>query len=257
MTAYRKLRAELLKRLKCSPQALSQRISTIRKHIGPFSTKEGVYIVAHEQGLDLSKYIGQETMAQVRAILSRKTHSPAPPPIPIRRSKKTALIKLNNELPRVDALLSTSLVEDARKMSGIYPTYYVLENSLRVVIIRILERKYGSDWWEKKVPVDPKRNVASRKSEEDKKPWTGKRGQHEIFYSDFKDLKSIIRANAADFKPIFMDLEWIAQKLTELENPRNIVAHHNPLDKNDIKRIEVFFADWIKLLGKKKQLIPA
>ena len=258
ISAYRKLRADLLKRLKCSPQAVSQRVSRIRKELGPLSSKEGVFVIAHEQGIDLSKYLDNEAVSRVREIIGRRAEKVSPFP---RRDKQVAkvnrvnLLNISGELPRVDALLSTSLAVDAGKMAKIYPMYYVLENSLRVVIMRVLGKKYGSNWWQAKVPREPQNNVDRRKNEEYKKPYHGKRGQHEIFYSDFKDLKSIIKANWTDFEPIFSDLEWISQKLSELETPRNIVAHHNPLDENDILRIKVFFTDWTKLLSEKKHLI--
>jgi hypothetical protein len=255
MGTYQDLRSELLKRLNCSRQALAQRVSKIRDKYGPMSFEDGTSIIAHNQGIDLSKYLDKDTVGRVRDILSRNTTNVVPLPRVKKQFDRTVHIKIGKEIPRVDVLLSTTLADDAGKMARIYPIYYVLENSLRVVIKRILEKKYGPNWWETRVPVDPKRRVADRKKEEDNKPWHGKRGQHEIFYSDFKDLKSIIRANARDFKPVFIDLEWITPKLSELEHPRNIVAHHNPMDSNDIKRIEVFFADWIKLLKEKKHLI--
>ena len=255
MATNRKLRAELLARLGCSPQALSQRAQIIKDNYGPMSTEEATYLIAHQQRFDLSKYIDADTVKRVRDILVRKTTGASPPMQLKKKNGKTAYIKISNDLPKVDVLLSTTLAEDAAKMARIYPIYYVIENSLRVVIKRILEKKHGVDWWESRVPVDPKRRVDGRKSEEDTKPWHGKRGQHEIFYSDFKDLKSIIRANAKDLAPIFVDLEWIAQKLSELEHPRNIVAHHNPMESNDIKRIEVFFEDWIRLLKEKRDLV--
>ncbi len=250
-----KLKAELLRRLECSPSALSHRVKIIKTNRGPMSTEEAVYLIAHEQRIDLSKYLEEDTVIRVREILSRKNSSTAPLPPAKKQYDKTVYIKIGKEIPRVDVLLSTALAEDAGKMARIYPIYYVLENSLRVVIMRILEKKYGANWWDTRVPVDPKRHFTERKNEEVNKPWHGKRGQHEIFYSDFKDLKSIIRANWEDFKPIFSDLEWITQKLSELEHPRNIVAHHNPMDSNDIKRIEVFFEDWKRLLKAKKHLI--
>ena len=255
MATNRKLRAELLGRLGCSPQALSQRAQVIKNDYGPMSTAEAIYLIAHQHRFDLSKYVDKDTVKQVGDILARKTTIVSPSTQVKKNNGNTAYIKISDDLPKVDVLLSTALAKDAAKMAKTYPIYYVIENSLRVVIKRILEKKYGADWWDSRVPTDPKRRVDGRKSEEATKPWHGKRGQHEIFYSDFKDLKSIINANREAFMPVFIDIEWILQKLSELEQPRNIVAHHNPMDPNDIKRIEVFFEDWIKLLRERKHLI--
>lgn len=255
MATNRKLRTELLTQLGCTASALSQRAQVIKKKYGPMSTEEAVYIIAHQHGFDLSRYVDAATVQRIRDILTRNPASESPPIRVKNKGGKTTYIKIGNDLPEVDVLLSTTLAEDAAKMARIYPIYYVLENSLRVTIKRVLDKKYGTGWWEKHVPTDPKNRVKGRKDDEVKKPWHCKRGQHEIFYSDFKDLKSIINANREVFAPIFLDLEWISQKLSELELPRNIVAHHNPLDSNDIKRIEVIFEDWKKLLREKRHLI--
>lgn len=255
MATNPKLRAELLSDLKCSPQALSQRANVVKSKYGPMSTEEAVYVIAHQHGYDLSKYVDADTVTRVREILSRNATS-APPPMRARsKGGRTTYVKISRDLPKVDLLLSTTLAEEAAKMAGIYPKYYVLENSFRVTIQRILDKKYGTGWWEAHVPTDPKNRVRDRKADEAKKPWNSKRGQREIFYSDFKDLKAIIDANREVFAPIFVDLVWLTQKMSELEHPRNIVAHHNPLDATEIKRIEVIFEDWVKLLKEKKDLI--
>ncbi len=152
-------------------------------------------------------------------------------------------------------MLSTSLAEDMKKMAQIYPLQYILENSFRVVIRKVLEKKHGVDWWESKVNKTTKDTVKGRKEKEVKQPWHGRRGQHEIYYSDFADLKGIIFKNWDDFKDVFPNQQWIFQKLDELEHPRNVIAHNNPLGKDDIKRIELYFSDWVNLLKQKKGAI--
>ena len=74
-------------------------------------------------------------------------------------------------------------------------------------------------------------------------------------YSEFTDLKNIISKNWEDFKNVFPSQQWIFQKLDELEHPRNVIAHNNPLGKDDTKRIELYFADWVSLLRLKRDLI--
>ena len=61
--------------------------------------------------------------------------------------------------------------------------------------------------------------------------------------------------NWDDFKCIFPSQAWISQKLKELEHPRNVLAHHNPLGPEDTQRIIYIFPDWTKLLELKKDLI--
>jgi hypothetical protein len=98
--------------------------------------------------------------------------------------------------------------------------------------------------------------VKGRKETENKKPWHGKRGQHEIFYSYFGDLKAIIEKNWPEFDNIFPTRLWITGRLDDLEHPRNVMAHHNPVDPSVIRRIEVYFDDWTKLITLRKNVIP-
>jgi len=255
MATNRKIRAELLKRLRCSRQALSQRAKVIKTNEGPMSTEDAIYLIAHKEGIDLSKYVDKSIVDRVRALMpqggrARESH------VKVKNSgERTVIIRINPNIPEVDAMLSTSLVEDMKKMTQLYPLQYILENSLRVVIKRVLEKKYGAGWWETRVKKETKENVKGRREKEAKTPWHGKRGQHEIYYSDFSDLKNIIFKNWGDFKNIFPSQQWIFQKLDELEHPRNVIAHNNPLSEDDRKRIELYFSDWIKLLKQKMKLI--
>jgi hypothetical protein len=255
MAINRKLRADLLKLLDVSKQRLSQRVKNAKKSHGPMSTEEATYVIAHLEGLDLSKYLDKSVVDRVRSIILSKSA----PSMPMAKKKKVGqrvvVIKIGTEIPQVDVLLSTTLSEDAKKMAKIYPKYYVLENSIRVVIRRVLGRAYGDGWWQNKVSKQIQDDVKRRIDKEDREPWHGKRGQHEIYYSDFKDLKNIISKNWQDFETLFPSQQWIFQRLEELEHPRNVVAHHNPLSKDDTKRIELYFADWISLLKTKKDLI--
>lgn len=256
MATNRKLRADLLDQLDCSPQALSQRVTVVKKKYGPMSTEDAVYLIAHKEGIDLSRYLDKSTIDGVRSLIPQEGQAKGPQSRTRNAGEKTVIIKINTTIPEVDALLSTSLAEDMKRMVQLYPLQYILENSLRVVITRVLEDKYGSGWWDAQVNKKTKDDVAGRREKEAKQPWHGKRGQHAIYYSDFSDLKNIIFKNWDDFKHIFPSQQWIFQKLDELEHPRNVIAHNNPLGKDDIKRIELYFSDWIKLLKQKKELIP-
>jgi hypothetical protein len=255
MATDRKVRAELLRRLRSSKQALSQRVSRIKKEHGPMSTEEAVYIIAHEKGIDLSKYLDKSTVDKVRTLIPHRGNAVGPQ-LKIRKAgEKIVYIKINTEIPQVDALLSTAIAEDAKKMAKLYLLHYILENSIRVVIKRVLENRYGDNWWESKVSKPIRDDVKKRILKENTEPWHGKRGPHEIFYSDFGDLKSIISKNWEDFKALFPSQPWIFQRLNELEHPRNVIAHNNPLSKDDETRIKLYFSDWVKLLAEKKHLI--
>ena len=45
-------------------------------------------------------------------------------------------------------------------------------------------------------------------------------------------------------------IEWVSNRIEEIELSRNIVAHHNPLSDDDIQRVKIFFKDWTKQFSK-------
>jgi hypothetical protein len=225
---------------------------------GPMSTQEATYVIAHQAGLDLTKYLDPDGVNRVRDLIPKGPQETTSAPIKktSRNTKRCTVVRIEPNIPQVDALLSTTLAEDAKKMALVYPKYYVLENSVRVVIKRILEKTHGKNWWKLKVANPVQVKVTERMQNEAKQPWHGKRGQHEIFYSDFGHLKKIIAHNWDDFEAIFPSQAWIFQRLDELEHPRNVMAHHNPLSSQDLKRIDLYFSDWLALLKSKRGLIP-
>jgi Swt1-like HEPN len=76
-----------------------------------------------------------------------------------------------------------------------------------------------------------------------------KRGAGEIYYTDFGDLASLIRNNWEDFEDLFPDVNWVITRFSELEASRNIVAHNNSLDKNEVDRIKIYLVDWLRQVG--------
>lgn len=153
-------------------------------------------------------------------------------------------------------MLPTSVANDATRMADLYPKMYLLENSIRNVINRVMTAKHGDDWWATRAPTEVRNRVKDRKDKEAKVPWHGKRGSHDIYYSDFSDLRNIIVKNWPDFDGILHSQQWISQRLEELEPARNTLAHHNPVPANEQKRLEVYFDDWTALIDSKRAVIP-
>jgi hypothetical protein len=260
MVTNRELKAALLDKLGVTPQRLSQRADQVKRLYGPMSTEDATYVLAHQRGLDLTKYLDQSAVDRVRGLLPAAPVPVAAPTRPAKARAKAAPasrpIRIAPNLELVDAMLPAAVADAAAKMATIYPKLYIFENSIRNVIVRVLQAKHGKDWWTKSVPKGVQKTVLDRKAQEDKKPWHGKRGMYEIYYSNFGDLRDIITSNWPDFEPIFLKQPWITQRLDELEPPRNIIAHNNPLSKQEESRVDLYFNDWIALLNARRDVIP-
>lgn len=264
MAANAKLRAELLKKLGgVTPQRLYQLVRDLKRDHGPMSTEDATYVLAHMKGLDLTKYIDDRAAVdRIRGMVPRvngpQPATPAPKkaaPTPT-GSRPSKLVRVGATGTAVDLKLSAAVADEAARMAELYPKMYLLENSIRSVINRVLSAKHGKDWWDTQVPSAVRKLVQGRKDKEDKVPWHGKRGAHEIYYSDFSDLRNIIEKNWVDFDPIIHKQQWINQWLEELEPARNTLAHNNPVSENEQKRIEVFYNDWAALIEANKTAIP-
>ncbi len=254
------LRKALLSYLGVTKQRLSQRVKKVKTQNGPMTTADATYVIAHQEGLDLTKYLDAAEVSHVRSLIRSGSNNATQGSHGRKSKEKTksasATITLPREIPKVDVVLSTTLARDAQEMAKLYTVYYALENSMRVVITRVLEKSSGKAWWMECVPGHVQKNVSDRKQKESQKPWHGKRNAHNIYYSDFRDLRQIIEKNWSSFSVISPDRPWITNMLEQLEHPRNVMAHHNPVSKNDRKRVELYFDDWTKLLEAKKNVIP-
>lgn len=237
------VRSELLKRLGVSKQALSQRANKIKESYGPMSTEEAVYVIAHLEGIDLSKHLSLAELDRVRALVPRQS---TPSLTRIQRPKgKTTLRK--KEI-RVYPLVSQSSAKMATQLgSEVFPLVFVLENSIRGLIKKRLSN-IGDDWWEQAVPDDVKRNVARTMNKEKRYPYREQRGEDPLYYANFADLRAIIVENKSKFADVIIDVEWFKVKMDEVYMARNNLAHSVPLSSDDISRIVLFNRDWARLL---------
>jgi hypothetical protein len=258
-----RLRADLAKKLNVSERRLYQLAADMKSEHGPMGTDDAIYVIAQMNRLDLTKYIDdREVVDRIRGMIprgavARPATTPAQPTTAKTRTQVTRAIRVGSTAAAAELLLPKAFEDDAERMSNLYPKMYLLENSIRSVIVRVLAAKYGKDWWALCAPTDVRNKVKDRKAKEAKEPWHGQRGSHEIYYSDFGDLRKIIESKWGDFSPILPSRPWITQKLEELEPARNILAHHNPVPANEQKRLELYYDDWAAMIKDRGGAIPA
>jgi len=138
---------------------------------------------------------------------------------------------------------------NAIKMSSIYTAFFCFENSVRELVSSRLKERYGNDWWNSCAPQKVKTKVDTRKKKEATNRWHDPRGAEEIYYADFGDLSDIIINKWNDFEDFFPDQDWIRNRLSDLENSRNVIAHNSLLSERDIIRIKSHLGDWIRQVG--------
>ncbi|MDP2036357.1 MAG: Swt1 family HEPN domain-containing protein [Ignavibacteria bacterium] len=162
------------------------------------------------------------------------------------QNKIKQLIIENRVIEPKPPLFTAKLLAEANANAKLYPLIYILENILRTMIIEVMTRNHGKDWWNTKIKdTDLNNTILSKMKKEQMNPWLSNRNQERIYYTDFKDLAKIISNKPDDFNPLFDGLvgkiSWIKQKLEELYLLRNNLAHSCPLSSKDRGLLETYF----------------
>jgi len=83
--------------------------------------------------------------------------------------------------------------------------------------------------------------ISSRKAQAGTNRWLPSRGDSDLFYLDFEDLGGIIKNNWSIFKAYFPTQEWIASKIGELSDCRNLVAHNSYLEETQRTLVKLYY----------------
>jgi hypothetical protein len=209
------------------------------------TTDEAVYIIAHNEGINLAKYLPLATLDRVRALIPREIKSsPIAPQVRTLSKKKRSRPKSSASYPLVSTLFIQRVVTIGDES---FPQIVVLENSIRSLIEKTLS-SITPNWWTSLVPHNIQNTVQRTIDREKKYPYREKRGNHPILYCNFADLKEIVVANYAGFRNVIIDIEWFKTKMDEVYMARNNLAHSILLTDDDISRIALFYRDWARLL---------
>lgn len=245
-------------------QAIYNSINKIRKKFSnSISKEEAAYIYASQLGIDIYKLLKSTpaVLDRIRQLISSNQLETQLNPIKQEKvtNKITKVLNLKGMLIK-DPLLPPKILEDARKMTEVYPLIYVFENSIRRFISKAMDKRFPSGWWnERRIPNTIFEKANSRKVEEGKNLWHGGRSQSMLDYVDLDELERVISKNTETLTPYFKglpkELEWIKMKIKEIYPSRNVIAHNNPLSNHDITRVQVICRDWQKQLPALKKKV--
>jgi len=258
MATNRALRAALLTRAGWSKQALSANVQRRKRHT-PMSTEDATYLLAHEKGIKIDRYLSEDQIARVRTLhqasAGTSTQVPTMRAAVSERKKTISEIRFPGEFRTGNPLLSTGKLNEAREMAVIFPLLHVLENSIRELIRRVMLAHHGSEWWDTQLTSGKLKGVhqtaaARMRTESEKHTWHQRRGAHQIDYVDLGDLGSIILGKQDLFFPqIIPDRDWFMHFMRELEPSRNVVCHMNPLDDQNVTDVKSWFRKWERLVA--------
>jgi hypothetical protein len=240
-----------------SRQALAERAKRLVARL-PMTTDDAVAVIAHQHGVPVGRYLDPEELSRVATYVTQLAGFPMGGEQRASRSThKPVLVQIAGmnvgSLPGMTA----AHAREARMMAEkVYPILYVFENSARDVITRVLEARLGPDWWNH-VPQRVRTQAEQNMRRESREAWHSKRGEP-IQYVDLPQLGAIV--GDANLWPLFESIlprpGWFENVLDDLNVSRRVVAHMNPLSRDDIKSVENGFRKWAKQLQAKAEQLP-
>ncbi|MFW9970595.1 MAG: Swt1 family HEPN domain-containing protein [Candidatus Odinarchaeota archaeon] len=119
-------------------------------------------------------------------------------------------------------------------MAEVYFNLFIFENRLRDFIEEVSIKSYGNNYWkELKINKRIGTQIKNRKKDENLYKWLPIRGDSDIYYTDFDDLRVIISSNWKIFQPYFPKENWIIIYLEDLYKIRNKIAHNIPIEEDE------------------------
>ncbi len=156
-------------------------------------------------------------------------------------------VKLINVLPNtIDENKYRDIIEDSILPNAMFQHIFVCENIFRKFIIGILKNN-GINSINSLGIRKLSKKIDERKEDEKKKIYLPMRGDHEIYYLDLSDLKTIIINAWKYFEDKFKSQSWILERIDSLCTIRNRVAHNSGfLTIDELKSIETYSREIIK-----------
>ena len=201
-------------------QAIRNAISKIRSEYPGVTLNAAAAIFAQKKGFKITRHLNEKDRQSLQGVKVE-----IEPNIQKPKSRKI-------KVKKVELSFGKQFINEANKNAELYPYIYILENSLRKLI---LDTFNGDDnWWENKAPTKTKEHAEYIKEAEKKHAWLPKRASHPIFYVGLEDLFKIISKNYAKyFKRIFTDQGNLRTWINESIPIRNLLAHNIRIKKEE------------------------
>lgn len=144
---------------------------------------------------------------------------------------------------------SVDLRNEALRMTRIYALIYCFENSVRSLLSERMSERHGPGWWGKNVPKKIRDMAETRQKDALDNSWLEGQKQDVLGFAEFGHLADIVIANWEDFSDLIPSQHWLKQRFDELEKTRNFIAHNRLLLPAEFERIEMYLADWNRMVG--------
>lgn len=151
-----------------------------------------------------------------------------------------------------DALLAPFSVKarsGAIRMARLYALLFCFENSIRDLVAERLSEVGGENWWEERVSPTIKKYAQGIYDKAIASAWLDGAKGRMIDFTTFGQLVKIIIDNWSEFDYLIPSQSWLNQKLNEVEEVRNFIAHSRMLSDREFERMVMYIDDWNRQIG--------
>jgi len=146
------------------------------------------------------------------------------------------------------ALLMPDSVKEAIGAALGYKLFYVFENYLRELVVDVLSKDAGANWWDK-VPKDVQEDVAKLEQTEEAKRWMALGSRDKSALMTFPQLLHVIdQCWASGFDDLLRD-KSLVQEARVLSHLRNTLCHMTPVSEEEMERIRQVMRDWFRIVA--------
>jgi hypothetical protein len=146
-------------------------------------------------------------------------------------------LKAQND--NVKALLSKEIIDKGKEMAEVYMYLYYIENFIRGFIEEVMKNN------QIRIPVKVQNTINNMKAQEADKKYLPIRGNNDLYYCDFIQLKDIITGsgNWDVFKAYFpnQNEHWLNVMISELYSIRCLVAHNSYVSDHERRSLRVYY----------------
>lgn len=139
---------------------------------------------------------------------------------------------------------------DLTKMVRVYAHLFLLENSMRGLIEKVLSDHLGDTWWDIAASSPMKNKHQKRVDNETAKKWAPTRSEYGPLYAlDWSDLVRLMRKYPEQFEPWLGDINFL-HRFEDAGTFRNVVAHNGVLsEQDDFELIRIYYQNWVSQIS--------
>jgi len=211
-------------KIEITPQAIRNAISQIRRDNPGLTLNAAAKVFADKKGISVMRYLSDDDRKSLRYLKK------------FDKADEIKIIPKKVQVKVAKTSYGKKILKEANQNASIYPYVFILENSIRELILDIFSGE--NDLWSTKVSRDVQDYADRIQQAEKKHDWLTKRGNHPIYYIGLNELFKIISKNySAHFKHIFSDQGNLRTWINECVPIRNLLAHNvkvNPEERQNL-----------------------